>query len=540
MSRPIAQNAKGSKRRITKSKRSSLASDDDERDENGKVIPQRPKKSKLNQDDELDKINDLNMISQEDVIPGAKSYFRTLKGTNSQGIRNNIKKYENHHEWLVPVEDIPYLHSFEQKYRKFDNIDQDLTDRYIDSNGRQWLWSLITGLNLLLYGVGSKNKLLKKFATRFLNNEDVIYVEGSTDDDNNATTRPNKTIKSLLDLITTNVLHQKDLNSRGTNLVYYCQYLTDLIDSHYGRGKNTKYHKYHSMSDKMDGSGESEIIENSTTGYYMNTEVSMENQSFDAKLDYSTNESIMYNDKKLRTNKSSSDILLEWGGRYAHAQTKLFIVINDISGSSLSSNESQLCLSILASCASVSIICTMEHLNMPLLWTSSMVQSFNWSFQHVPTYSNDCLLPQNFSMVLTDKPNYEISEANRALDYVLRSLTPKHHEVLQILCDYHCKKLDEIENKKTANQNSKQTKKTKSNKEAVIVDDYDGFISMVDLFQICLRRCVSINNSELYSLVREFIDHQIIIMKSDSNKVDFIRLNLSDSTIRTLIAETSV
>ena len=42
--------------------------------------------------------------------------------------------------------------------------------------------------------------------------------------------------------------------------------------------------------------------------------------------------------------------------RYAHAKAKLYVVVFAIDGESLVSEECQLCLSLLAACASVSLI----------------------------------------------------------------------------------------------------------------------------------------------------------------------------------------
>jgi hypothetical protein len=92
-----------------------------------------------------------------------------------------------------------------------------------------------------------------------------------------------------------------------------------------------------------------------------------------------------------------------WGGRYALAQSKLYVVIHDVCGQALSSLISQQCLSLLAACPSVALLACVENLNSLVLWDRSMLANFHWSFEHAPSYRS-FRLPQDHPFFTTEVP----------------------------------------------------------------------------------------------------------------------------------------
>lgn len=75
-----------------------------------------------------------------------------------------------------------------------------------------------------------------------------------------------------------------------------------------------------------------------------------------------------------------------WGGRYALAQSKLYIVVHDICGAALCSETTQQCLAVLAECKSVALLATAENLNSVVHWDRRVLAMYCWSYHHVPTY----------------------------------------------------------------------------------------------------------------------------------------------------------
>jgi hypothetical protein len=71
-----------------------------------------------------------------------------------------------------------------------------------------------------------------------------------------------------------------------------------------------------------------------------------------------------------------------WGGRYRHAQSRLYIIVDPIDSETLSSNETQACLATLAACDSVSVIAVSDGVNCPIIWTEEISEKFNWTYHH--------------------------------------------------------------------------------------------------------------------------------------------------------------
>lgn len=51
-------------------------------------------------------------------------------------------------------------------------------DRILREDGRRWLWALQLGFNVLIFGVGSKLRILTHFADQYLVGESVFLVSG--------------------------------------------------------------------------------------------------------------------------------------------------------------------------------------------------------------------------------------------------------------------------------------------------------------------------------------------------------------------------
>lgn len=108
-----------------------------------------------------------------------------------------------------------------------------------------------------------------------------------------------------------------------------------------------------------------------------------------------------------------------WGGRYALAQSKLYIVVNDICGPALCSETTQQCLAILAECKSVALIATVENLNSVVHWDRRVLAAFCWSYHHVPTYEPLSTLTESFPLISRDLDAIEASATKKRAEGML-------------------------------------------------------------------------------------------------------------------------
>lgn len=106
-----------------------------------------------------------------------------------------------------------------------------------------------------------------------------------------------------------------------------------------------------------------------------------------------------------------------WGGRFAHAQSRLYLIIHDICGTALSDPVTQHCLATLASCASVSIVATLGNLNSMVHWDSRVLAQFAWSYHHIATFDRyNIPAGAEFPLVVPNNAVLAIQEFNPAAE----------------------------------------------------------------------------------------------------------------------------
>lgn len=233
-----------------------------------------------------------------------------------------------------------------------------------------WLFTLVAGQNILLYGPGDHSEQLTDFAKDYLAGEDCIEFSGAPRLDEGECgssqslyyvneTRAGesawpKVLRRLLEVVVRDVLHlvpgKSDmmLPDDASLLFVAFAHLAKRLDIHYGRRDEAQVASHSNLSGGR-----------STRGHASHPG----------------------SEQRLR-------------GRYAHNQTRLFLIIHDLDGAVLSSPDAQQCLAALASSASVSILASISCLNAPLLWTPLSLAAFHWRFVLAPTYATGVLPSQ--------------------------------------------------------------------------------------------------------------------------------------------------
>jgi hypothetical protein len=164
------------------------------------------------------------------ALPGAKQFFDNQK-KGAKGIKL-AKETHSKRRNLIPTNS--ELEEFSKTGQKLDPNISTRRERmkFYESLFINWLWLLQLNYNLLLYGVGSKTKLLRHFVDTHLNGEDVLMISGfsAASKDNTSALAGEKVVKSLLETIAKKVLHINELsNSHHSSLDLYC---TSLIGMH--------------------------------------------------------------------------------------------------------------------------------------------------------------------------------------------------------------------------------------------------------------------------------------------------------------------
>ena len=199
----------------------------------------------------------------------------------------------------------------------------------------------------------------------------------------------------------------------------------------------------------------------------------------------------------------------DWGKRYVHAQSRLYILIESIDGESLRSPASTQVLSMLASCNSVSLIATADTLNTGLLWNTAQLSAFRWSYVHTPTFDShdvqDSFFGSSSELKMTEGTELQSSDMNESdktsLHHIIENLTSRHIDLLKLLV-------------KALN-----AAVTKSASDKPITS-----LSSETLFKAGEAQMLVKTKSGLSLLLTELIDHAILAVGPDGNGVERVRL----------------
>lgn len=89
-----------------------------------------------------------------------------------------------------------------------------------------------------------------------------------------------------------------------------------------------------------------------------------------------------------------------WGGRYAQAQSRLYLIVDDISGENMNDPVTQRCLAVLAQCRSIALVAILGSLNSVALWDNNLLAQYEWAYVHWPTFERTVIPPSSFPLVV--------------------------------------------------------------------------------------------------------------------------------------------
>ena len=196
---------------------------------------------------------------------------------------------------------------------------------------------------------------------------------------------------------------------------------------------------------------------------------------------------------------------------------RLYIIVHNIDGSSLRNEKSQQALSMLADSPNVHLIATMDHLNTGLLWDNVKTSRFNWLWHDATTF-DDYLVETSFENSLLMRSG-ELGGA-RGIQYVLRSLTTNGRGVFRVLAEHQLMEM-EMEGNETGRAN-----------ESVGLPYHRYYDSCRESFLVS-------NDTQLRSLLTEFIDHKIIHSKRSADGTEVFYIPLDKSTLCNILEEVS-
>ncbi|KAG5455674.1 MAG: origin recognition complex, subunit 2, partial [Olpidium bornovanus] len=146
---------------------------------------------------------------------------------------------------------------------------------------------------------------------------------------------------------------------------------------------------------------------------------------------------------------------------------RMYVLVHNIDGPALRAERTQAILSVLASCAKIHMIASVDHVNAPLLWDTVKAARFNWLWHDATTF-------RPYAAETTYENSIMVRRGElgpRGVGFVLASLTANMKKIFRILAERQIAAAREREPAASdAAENRAGTDSSEENEE----DDYEG------------------------------------------------------------------
>lgn len=185
---------------------------------------------------------------------------------------------------------------------------------------------------------------------------------------------------------------------------------------------------------------------------------------------------------------------------------KLILVVHNIDGPSVRKELFQAMLSALAQIKQIAIVASVDHIYAPLLWDNKKAQNYNFIFHDVTNYE-PYSVESSFHDVMKMGKRDTVTGAEGA-KYVLESLTINSKKLFKLLVETQISKLQ-----KEKNGNKVPPMKRSSPTSG---------LEFQHLAQLCAQEFIASNDISLRTMLREFIEHNMITISKTTAGVEYV------------------
>lgn len=202
---------------------------------------------------------------------------------------------------------------------------------------------------------------------------------------------------------------------------------------------------------------------------------------------------------------------------------KLYILLNNIDGESLRNDDLQYMLSQLALIKQVSLICTMDNVNMPIFWDASVLSNFNFIWHNTSTfesYFTEVSFRDPLSIGKTDQ-----LLGSRGAKYVLSSLTGNAKNLYKNLILQQLEKID-----------------TYIGDDVKLLDNRGNIKGSVktctplrEFYEICVSEFIISNDISFRTILGEFVEHKMCNLVRDSSGIEVLFISFTVDEMEKLL-----
>jgi origin recognition complex subunit 2 len=212
----------------------------------------------------------------------------------------------------------------------------------------------------------------------------------------------------------------------------------------------------------------------------------------------------------------------------AEAPRRLFLVVHNIDGQTLSTTATQTLLANLASQPRVHLIASIDRMEVTLLWpVGSCYERFQWIWQHCPTHLPHVVETGGHA---ESAKTLSAEQLVRGAIMLLTGLTPNARRIFQLLAQMQLESAASAEDR-TRGERVKQG------------------ISFSDFYRICRSKFFVSNANSLQAILRELEDHNLLEsavpgwrtgasgLENSRSIPDCLRIPLPSAQIREVLRE---
>ncbi|KAG0056787.1 Origin recognition complex subunit 2 [Gryganskiella cystojenkinii] len=195
------------------------------------------------------------------------------------------------------------------------------------------------------------------------------------------------------------------------------------------------------------------------------------------------------------------------------ATKKIYLLIHNIDGPSLRSEKVQGALSVLASCPSVHLIASVDHINANILWDAVKAARFRWCWHELTTF-------QPYTAETSYENSIMVQQRDlgpRGIQYVLASLTSNGKGLFKILAEYQIQ----------------------AEKEGAEMSKSDFGMAYNVLFKKCQENFLVSNQVTFKTQLTEFRDHRIVHSRKGPDGVEILYIPLAASVLEGILEQMS-
>lgn len=194
---------------------------------------------------------------------------------------------------------------------------------------------------------------------------------------------------------------------------------------------------------------------------------------------------------------------------------KLYLVVHNIDGGNLRTEQAQEALSSLAHAPNIHIVASVDNINFALLWDHTKMSRFNWICHDTTTF-DDYLVETTFESSLMVKASDTLGGA-RGVQYVLRSLHTNAKGIFKILAENQLMEMELAGEEGQADENVG--------------------LSYQKLYSLAREGFFVSNDLAFQTILGEFLDHKVFVSKRLLDGAEVLYIPLDKSSLSSIIVQ---